>query len=124
MIIGTGIDIINTKRLESWCSNTSLLNRYFHPEEITFVASRGKSAPQSLAARFGAKEAFGKALGTGLTNLVLKDIMVINDNNGRPQMQVIGTAKTALEKSGANKVHISISHEKEYAVVMIVLEKV
>ena len=122
MIIGTGIDIVQIKRMESWVKNKKLLERYFHPQEIDFAFSKGKNASLSLAARFAAKEAFGKALGTGLEALVLKDIMVINNKKGKPEMILTGTAKQAFEKSGAAKVHISLSHEKENAIAMIILE--
>ena len=124
MIIGIGIDIVQVKRMEKWYSNAALLNRFFHIDELAGINMQKNSALQSLAARFAAKEAFGKALGTGLTNIVLKDIMVINSENGKPQMCLSATAKDAFEKSGANKVHVSLSHEKENAIAMIVLEKV
>jgi holo-[acyl-carrier protein] synthase len=78
----------------------------------------------SLAARFAAKEAFGKALGTGLAGIVLKDIMVVNQHNGRPEVQVFNTALGALQKSGADRVHISLTHERDNAIAMVVLEKV
>jgi len=123
MITGIGIDIVDVSRMEKWRSNARLLDRYFHPDEVTAVILRGRGAAQSLAARFAAKEAFGKALGTGLSDITLKDIMVINSYNGRPEIQVFGTAKTALEKSGANRMHISLTHEGDNALAMVVLEK-
>jgi holo-[acyl-carrier protein] synthase len=124
MITGIGIDIVEIKRMEPWISNSRLLQRFFHPDELSVSLSRGNSAAQSLAARFAAKEAFGKALGTGITNIALKDIMVINRENGKPEMKFFGTAQEAFKKSGANKVHISLSHEKENAIAMVVLEGV
>jgi holo-[acyl-carrier protein] synthase len=122
MIAGIGIDIIEVKRMERWLDNSALLKRYFNPQEITLAFSRKKSAAQTLAARFAAKEAFGKALGTGLARIELKDIIVINNDNGKPDMQLTGTAKNEFEKSGANKVHLSLTHERENAIAMIVLE--
>ena len=124
MITGVGIDVIHVKRMERWQENSRLLERYFHSEELDTVKSRGDGAALSLAARFAAKEAFGKALGTGLANLILKDIMVINTYNGRPEIKLVGTAKEALEKSDANRVHISLTHERDNAIAMVVLEKV
>jgi len=122
MITGIGIDIIEVKRMERWLDNSALLERYFHPQEITLAFSRKKSAAQTLAARFAAKEAFGKALGTGLARIELKDIIVINNDNGKPDIKLTGTAENEFEKSGADKVHLSITHERENAVAMIVLE--
>ena len=119
MIIGIGVDIVQVNRMERWIGNTKLLERYFGKEEIS---STRKTSTQTLAARFAAKEAFGKALGSGLANLSLKDIMVISQDNGKPELKLFGTAAKALEKSGAVKVHISLSHERDYAIAMIVLE--
>jgi holo-[acyl-carrier protein] synthase len=124
MITGIGIDIVQIKRMERWLSDARLLNRYFHPDEISFALARGRGASQALAARFAAKEAFGKALGTGLANLKLAEIIVIKENNGKPELKLTGSAQIALEKSGAGRVHISLSHEKENALAMVVLEEV
>jgi holo-[acyl-carrier protein] synthase len=122
MITGIGIDIVKTNRMEKWLENKELLERYFDKNEIAFVLSRGKNASLSLAARFAAKEAFGKALGTGLCGFTLKDIMIINTENGKPEVKLQGSAKKAFEKSGAQRVHVSLSHERENAIAMIVLE--
>jgi holo-[acyl-carrier protein] synthase len=122
MIMGIGIDIVEVKRMERWLGNAALLNRYFHQEELNLALSRKNSAAQTLAARFAAKEAFGKAIGTGLAEIELKDIIVINNDKGKPDIKLTGTAQTAFEKSGADKAHISLTHEKENAIAMIVLE--
>jgi holo-[acyl-carrier protein] synthase len=105
-----------------WHSIPGLLERYFHPEELSAVLEKGAGADLSLAARFAAKEALGKALGTGLAGIVLKDIMVKNCFNGRPEVRVFGTARRALEKIGARRVHISLTHEQDNAIAMVVLE--
>ena len=84
--------------------------------------SRGAGANISLAARFAAKEAFGKALGTGLEGIALKDIFVVNLRNGQPEIRVSGTAEAALKKNGADIIHLSLTHETDNAVAMVVLE--
>lgn len=122
MIIGIGIDVVHVHRLEHWIPVSGLLNRYFHPYELETARSRGHGMAVSLAARFAAKEAFGKALGTGLKGIVLKDIMVVNRHNGQPEIEVFGTALDALRKCGANKIHLSLTHEHDNAIAMIVLE--
>jgi holo-[acyl-carrier protein] synthase len=122
MVTGIGIDIVRVQRLKRWLASPGLLERYFHPQELAAALSRGKGDVLSLAARFAAKEAFGKALGTGLAGIVLKDIIVINSHNGRPEIRVVNTALAALENSGANRVHLSLTHEHEYAAAMVVLE--
>jgi holo-[acyl-carrier protein] synthase len=100
------------------------LERYFHPDELSEALSRGRGAELSLAARFAAKEAFGKALGTGLAGIVLKDVMVASSYNGKPEIRVEGTAKAALEKTGADRVHLSLTHETDNAIAMVILETV
>ena len=122
MISGIGIDIVQTRRMERWYKQKDLLERYFHPYELSVALSRGKGALQALACRFAAKEAFGKALGTGLAGIVLKDIMVTNNHDGRPELKVFDSALKVLEKNGANRVHLSLSHEQDNAIAMIVLE--
>jgi holo-[acyl-carrier protein] synthase len=108
--------------MSRWRETSGLLERYFHPGELSEALSRGSGAELSLAARFAAKEAFGKAVGTGLAGIVLKDIMVASSHNGRPEIQVKGTARAALEKTGANRVHLSLTHETDNAIAMVVLE--
>jgi len=122
MITGIGVDIVQVKRMERWIENTQLLERYFNSEELLIIQSRGKSAAQSLAARFAAKEAFVKALGTGFLNISLKDITVCAEQNGKPFIKLSSAAREAFENSGAQKIFVSLSHERENAIAMIVLE--
>ena len=123
MIVGIGVDVVYIHRMKRWQGIPGLLERYFHPDELSAAFEKGNGAVMSLAARFAAKEAFGKALGTGLEGIALKDIMVKNRHNGRPELFVAGTARAALENSGAVHIHVSLSHEKENAIAMVVLEK-
>ncbi|MDR0597634.1 MAG: holo-ACP synthase [Treponema sp.] len=123
MIVGIGVDLVYVRRLERWRSRPGLLERYFHPRELSESLSRGNAAALSLAVRFAAKEALGKALGTGLAGIVLRDILVANRDNGRPEMEVFGTASAALERSGATRIHVSLAHEREIAIAMVALEK-
>ncbi len=124
MIVGIGVDVVHVRRLERWQSVPGLLERFFHPDELSTSLSRGSGASLSLAARFAAKEALGKALGTGLSGIVLKDILVVNRHNGRPEMELFGTALAALRRSGADRVHLSMTHERDNAIAMVVLEAV
>ena len=122
MILGIGVDIVNVDRMRHWWDNPRLLHRFFHRDEIDSVLERKSGAVLSLAARFAAKEAFGKAVGTGMRSLVLKDIQVFNSHNGNPEMRVHGTALEALKKMGGKKIHLSLTHEQEAAVAMVVIE--
>ena len=122
MIAGIGIDVVHAHRMERWRKTPGLLERFFHPEELSAAMARGSGADLSLAARFAAKEAFGKALGTGLTGITLKDIMVKNRHNGQPEILVSGTALAALKHKGAARIHVSLTHDRDNAVAMVVLE--
>lgn len=88
MIVGVGLDVVHVSRLEHWKRVPGLLERYFHPEELAAALSRGSSSTLSLAARFAAKEAFGKAIGIGLRGITLKNILVVNNHNGKPSMRL------------------------------------
>jgi holo-[acyl-carrier protein] synthase len=122
MILGLGIDIVHVGRIRHWESVPGLVERYFHPEEIADARSRGAGESLSLAARFAAKEAFGKALGTGLSGIRLGDIQVVNDRNGRPEMLLHGSALARLAAIGGERVHVSLTHESDNAVAVAVIE--
>ncbi|MBR5867754.1 MAG: holo-ACP synthase [Spirochaetaceae bacterium] len=122
MIIGMGIDIVKVERFHKWVENPMLASRFFHPSELSVLEKEKSQACQSLAARFACKEAFGKALGTGLRGMQLKDICVKSDVLGKPELCLYGSALDLFNKSGANSIHISLSHETEYSVACVILE--
>ncbi len=115
-----GIDIVEVKRvkklMERW--GDRFLHRVFTPWEIAYC--RGKSSPeQSLAARFAAKEAILKAVGTGLSQGIRWTSMeIVNDKGGRPSVKV---GKRIKDIIGDKKILISMSHTKEYAVAQAIL---
>jgi len=123
VILGIGVDVVHIRRIEHWLSVPGLPERFFHPEELASALSRGPTAPLSLAARFAAKEALGKALGTGLRGIRLADIRVINNHNGRPGIELYGTALARLAESGGTRLHLSLTHERDNAIAMVVLEE-
>jgi len=122
VITGIGVDVIHVDRLRKWRKVPGLLERFFHPDELSAALAKGAAAELSLAARFAAKEAFGKALGRGLRGIILKDIMVKNRHDGQPEISVSGTALSALQDCGAGKIHVSLTHERDNAIAMVVLE--
>ncbi len=122
MILGIGIDIVHVDRMAHWLENPRLTQRFFHEDELQEALSRGKTAALSLAARFAAKEAFGKALGTGLHGLNLKDIRVANQRTGKPELIVYGTADKNFRDMGGVRIHLSMTHEQDNAVAMVVIE--
>lgn len=122
MILGLGIDIVEVSRLEKWLNDKKLLERFFNKEELEYVFSKGDGAAPSLAVRFAAKEALGKALGTGLAGIELKDIAVANDKTGRPFLKLSGTAFKALKEKGGASIHLSLTHEKTTAAAVVIIE--
>jgi holo-[acyl-carrier protein] synthase len=122
MILGLGIDVVHVSRLEHWQTIDGLLGRFFHPVELEEALGRGSTAVLSLAARFAAKEAFGKAIGTGLRGLALKEILVENNHNGKPDIRLYGKARKAFEAMGGTAVHVSLTHEKDNAIAVVVIE--
>jgi phosphopantethiene--protein transferase domain len=122
MIIGIGLDVVHVDRLKRWEKIPGLLERYFHPDELAAALNKGSGATLSLAARFAAKEAFGKAIGTGLSGITLKNILVLNNHNGKPCMQLFGNALEAFEHAGGELVHLSLTHERDNALAMVVVE--
>ncbi|MCF7927606.1 MAG: holo-ACP synthase [Spirochaetales bacterium] len=122
MIIGIGIDIVHSSRMEHWRTIEGIFHRYFHERELSDARSRGSSFILSLSARFAAKEAFGKAVGTGLRGMQLRDIQVFNRHNGQPSMWLYGTALEAFRRIGGTSLHISLTHERDNAVAVVIIE--
>ncbi|MBA7697531.1 Holo-[acyl-carrier-protein] synthase [subsurface metagenome] len=122
MILGLGIDVVHVYRLRRWSKIPGLYQRFFNPDEIKACLPRGEAGILSLAARFAAKEAFGKALGTGLQGFSLREISVINNKNGKPIMYLSGRAEQAFKKFGGKKIFLSLSHEQYNALAVVIIE--
>lgn len=123
MILGIGIDIVHIDRMMHWRNIPGIFDRYFHPDEIREAESRGPTAIMSMAARFAAKEAFGKALGTGLRGIHLKDIRVMNNVHGKPGIVTYGSARRAMDNLGGGSVHLSLTHDHASAIAVAVIEE-
>lgn len=123
MIIGIGTDIIQVERIRRVLErNPRFVDRVFTPGEISYCASKSNPA-QSYAVRFAVKEAVMKALGTGWDGVVnWQDIEVLQDTLGKPELLAHGATQALLESRGVTRIHISLSHEKEYALASVVLE--
>ncbi len=122
MILGVGIDVIQVDRIRKWESIPGLYERYFHAQELETTLKNGRNRVLSLAARFAAKEAFGKAIGTGLYGFQLRDINVVNDPHGKPELLLEGKALEIFKKLGGKKIHVSLTHEEDYALSIVVIE--
>ena len=120
MILGVGIDAVNIERLKKW--KPRMFERFFHPDELRTANDRGRSGVASLASRFAAKEAFGKALGTGLQGFNLKEVAVLNDANGKPILHLMGRALDAFESAGGEHHHVTLTHEHDYAIAAVIIE--
>ena len=121
MIVAVGIDVVLVSRFARAIERTPLLvDRLFTAAERT-TSSGGPRTPESLAARFAAKEAVAKSLGAP-AGLHWHDCEVVSDANGRPWLTVSGTVAAAAEERGVRRWHLSLSHDGGIASAMVVAE--
>ena len=117
-MLTTGVDIIEIDRIrkafERW--GQRFLNRIYTEGEIAYCRGR----PPNLAARFAAKEAAMKALGTGLRGVGWKDVEVVRAPSGAPSIVLHGRALLRAENLGVTELALSITHSKDYAVAFVV----
>ncbi|MDD3869026.1 MAG: holo-ACP synthase [Candidatus Cloacimonetes bacterium] len=125
MIIGIGCDIIEVQRIQKAIENNPrFCDKLFTAAEIEYC-SRKANSYQSYAVRFAAKEAVMKALGTGWSETVTwLDIEIIVSKKGLPSVVLSGEAKEIAEKLLINNIHLSLSHEKNYAIAFVIMEAV
>ncbi len=122
MIYGIGVDIVKIARLQRWIKNRRLLARFFHPNEVRGGTLRARDAATYFASRIAAKEAFGKALGTGMRFLCLRDIEIRSTQLGKPIITLHGASRSRVSSRDIAAIHLSISHESDKAIAMVVLE--
>ena len=124
MIFGNGIDVVAISRFERFVAenNIPLLERLFTLREREYCAARKRSA-QHYALRFAAKEAFLKALGTGLRDgISWHDVEVVNDHLGKPSLLITGKARELFEVNRLRSHFLSLSHDGDVAVASVILE--
>lgn len=120
MIYGVGTDIVEIERLKKIVERTpKMLQRVFTAEEIKYCEKKGNMM-QSFAARFAAKEAILKAVGTGIVGFSWTDMDISNLKSGKPVVTLSGRMAKFAEKNGITKVEISFSHVEETAVAFAV----
>lgn len=124
MIFGIGTDIIEVERVKHNIENSkSLKERIFTKKEIIYCEQKKRFA-EHFAARFAAKEAFFKALGTGWRNgFAFNEIEISNNELGKPIIETSGKVKEFVYQQKITSIHVSISHLKEIASAFVVLEK-
>ena len=122
MLIGVGCDVIEIARVQKAIERAAFVKRVFAPAEIAYCESRGKQAAASFAARFAAKEAVLKALGTGLRGGELTEIVITNDDLGKPDVQLYGYHAQLASKLGVKIIALSMSHSRAMALAYVVME--
>ena len=124
MIVGTGTDLTEIDRIASSVERFGerFLQRIYTPGEIRYCLQKKNSA-ESLAARFAAKEAGAKALGTGIAKGVSwREIEVIHLPGGRPSLRLHGRAAERAAAMGVTSLHLSLSHSRVMAIATVILE--
>jgi holo-[acyl-carrier protein] synthase len=124
MILGTGVDLAEVPRIRASVERfgRKFVERIYTPREIAYV-ERKANKYERFAARFAAKEAGMKALGTGWRRGVRwQDFEVTNLPSGRPTLALHGVAREYAEKLGVKQIHVSLTHTAEYGLAYIIFE--
>jgi holo-[acyl-carrier protein] synthase len=124
MIVGTGVDIAEVKRIQAAVNRFGerFLKRVFTSAELRYCMAKPNAA-ERLAARFAAKEAGMKAIGTGLRlGVTWQDVEVLRMPGQRPVLKFNGKAAEFAARLGCKRTHLSLSHTKEQAIAHVILE--
>ena len=123
MILGIGTDIIEVARVAKEIGKSDgFKERYFSAGEIAYCEPKHGKA-RNYAARFAAKEAFFKALGTGYRGgLAFKEVEIINGRLGKPEIFLRGKAKELCRKRKIRSIHVSLTHIKDYSSAVVITE--
>ena len=125
MIIGIGVDLVKIDLIEKVMERHGerFLKRVFDEVEAAYSRKRKRPAIH-LACRFAAKEAVSKAFGTGFNGeFGFSEIAVHNNDAGKPEIVLTGKAKKKADQLGATSVHLSLSHDSDYAIAQVVLTR-
>jgi holo-[acyl-carrier protein] synthase len=123
-IYGIGTDIVSVDRVKKKFRDKNFLKRLFNAEEV-IKCKKLVNSQNCYAKRFAAKEAFSKALGTGISKgMKFNEIIVLNEKNGKPYIRLTGETKKIVKKKFKNKkpkISLSLSDEKKYAVAFVTI---
>ena len=122
-ILGIGVDIIKNSRIKKSIKNTYFIKRVFGKDEVKF-SNRKTNKTIYFAKRFAAKEAFSKALGTGISKgLNFKDIEITNNKKGKPILNINGESKKIIKRliKKKFKTFVSLSDEKSHAIASVII---
>jgi holo-[acyl-carrier protein] synthase len=124
MIVGSGIDLIDIVRIQHSIDRygNRFLNRVYTPAEQSYCLHK-RNAAESFAARFAAKEAAAKALGTGISHGVgWREIEVVRAPSGKPSLRLHGRAAQMASRLGVARTAVSLAHSQAMAVASVVME--
>ena len=121
-MFGIGVDIVSIERIAKSLERQSFLTKVYGSREIALFATENRIKTNSLAANFAAKEAFSKALGTGVRGFELTEVEILRDELGKPYFVFSGKAKEIVESKNLHFM-VSISHEKDKAIAFVTAEK-
>jgi holo-[acyl-carrier protein] synthase len=125
MVLGLGTDLMETRRVQESIDRYGdrFLERIFTAGEIAYCMRKKKNAAESFAARFAAKEAGAKALGTGISRGVSwKEIEVTREMGQRPMLHFRGRAGELAKALGVRRVHLTLSHSRKLAIAVALVE--
>lgn len=123
MIVGIGTDIVDVQRIRAAVDEYGerFLTKIFTPTEIAYCEHFGETRFLHYAARFAAKEAFSKAIKTGMRDgMSFKVVGVVNQPSGEPRIELFGTMQ---ERWGSHTIHVSLSHTSTVALAVVVMEE-
>lgn len=122
-IIGIGIDAVDVERIRALLERygNRFINKVFQPEEATYCMSQHDPA-QHFAARYAAREAVAKALGTGFSGISWREIAVVRDADGAPKVSLCGAAERKASSMGVKRIWLSLTHTNTLAIAVAVLE--
>ena len=123
-LFGIGTDIVKTSRIKKFIKKKNFLPRIFNEKEI-IKCKKTKNSFNCYAKRFAAKEAFSKALGTGISKgMNFNEIVILNEKNGKPYIKLIENTKKIVEKKFKKKkykISLSLTDEENYAVAFVTI---
>ena len=125
-ILGIGTDVVENQRIKNSIKNKKFIKRIFSKKEIN-LSKKYKNKLNYFSKRFAAKEAFAKAIGTGIRNgLNFSDISILNDKLGKPELHIMDKLNKILKnrfKSKKIETFLSLSDEKNYSIAFVIIQK-
>lgn len=117
-----GLDLTELERIEQSMKNPRFCRRVLGKEEYSQLQRRGFPV-ESVAASFCAKEAFAKAMGTGVRGFCLAEVQLLREENGKPYLRLSGGAKKLAKKLGYTEFSVSVTHSRAYASAVVLAQR-